>query len=119
MVTAEKKTDVRAYSQGAVVVLEVRGPLCRESLPALSEVLQREAATGVPRIVIDLSGVTLVDSAGLEWLLDEQEKARERGGDLRLARATDLFADVLRVTGLHASFEVYDSIPRAVGSYAV
>ena len=120
MVTTEEKgTRLRIYRQGAVVVFQLGGPFTAEFLQRLDEALEREIGNAVPRVVGDLAEVTLVDSAALEWLLDRQEGWRRSGGDLKLARPTELVADILRITGLDTIVEIYDSVPRAVGSYAL
>lgn len=119
MVLKEQKVSVRGYRQGAVVVLELTGPLVADSLGLIEQAIEQHVGGAVPRLVLDLGAVTVVDSAGLEWLLDTQEGMRQRGGDLKLARPQELFSEVLRITGLDSTFETYESVPQAVGSYAL
>ena len=47
--------------------------------------LEARLERGQPLIVLDLQGVALIDSAGLELLLDVQEKCQRMGGALKLA----------------------------------
>ena len=47
--------------------------------------LESRVETGQPQIVLDLQGVAVIDSAGLELLLDYQEKCQRMGGALKLA----------------------------------
>ena len=40
---------------------------------------------GQPHVVLDLQGVALIDSTGLELLLDAQEECQRMGGAMKLA----------------------------------
>jgi anti-sigma B factor antagonist len=53
-----------------------------------------------PRVVIDLSDVTFVDSAGLGALIGGIRRTRELGGDVVLACPRPSMARLLRTTGL-------------------
>jgi len=61
------------------------------------------------RVVFDLAGVNHMDSTGIGILMMCSARLKKAGGDLRLAGAQGLVADVLRVTrvdsilGLHAN----------------
>ncbi len=59
------------------------------------------------RIIIDLSGVSAIDSRHLEYLLDTHDALAKRGGGLRLVKANPLHMDIFRITGLknHLSVE--------------
>ena len=46
---------------------------------------KRGWSDGQPHVVLDLQGVAVIDSAGLELLLDAQEKCQRMGGALKLA----------------------------------
>jgi len=104
--------------QGAVHV--VSGCVCldHDSAEEARAVLDRCAAQGQPRVVFDMEAIPLVDSSGLELLLDAQEHCRSRAGALRLAAPNPLCRDILIATGVADDFEIYDDVLTAVGSYA-
>jgi anti-anti-sigma factor len=103
--------------QGAVDVLHSSAALTRDSAEQLSEALQECLAHGPPRAVLDIRQTPLIDSAGLEQLLDFQEAFEERGGALKLAAPNALCRDILAVTGVASRFEVYSDVKAAVGSF--
>ena len=109
---------VRSSRQGAVWVIAPTGAVGDELLEQLRARLAEAASSSSPRVVMDMSGTTLVNSAVLEALLYAQEDCRSRGGDLKLACLSDLLNDVFRVTGLDARFDIYPSVPAAIGSFA-
>ena len=68
-------------------------------------------------MVLDLQGVAVVDSAGLELLMDFQEKCQRMGGALKLANVGVLFREVLKATGVGARFEIFRDSGGAVRSF--
>jgi anti-anti-sigma factor len=104
--------------QGAVDVIFGATPLNRESAPQVAELLEQCLQSGQPRAVFDLEQVPLLDSAGLEALVDAQDTFAVRGGSLKLARPNALCNEILTVTGVARRFEVFADTLSAVGSFA-
>ena len=69
------------------------------------------------RVILNLSGVTYIDSGGLGTLVALYTTARNNGGSIKLANLTDRVGDVMQVTKLVTVFEVYDSEQQAVQSF--
>ena len=104
-------------SQGAVDVVMPKFALNHEHVESLRTAVAGRSLAGQPMLVIDMSQVPLIDSAGLETLLDIQQTLRESSGTLKLAGLTQLCEDILRVTGLADRFETYAETKAAVGSF--
>lgn len=86
--------------------VRVRGELDLSTSPRLAETLQREIECG-RSVVLDLSGVTFIDSTGLNTLIRALQICDATGGTL--AVNGDLPAQVSRVfeiTGLQAVLPV-------------
>jgi anti-sigma B factor antagonist len=103
---------------GAVDAVRGDVPLNQENVQALSSVIDDCCRQGQPRIVIDLERIPLIDSAGLELLLDVRDRCLQRGGLLKLAAPKALCRDILTVTGLTEQIEVLSDAVTAVGSFA-
>jgi anti-sigma B factor antagonist len=58
-----------------------------------------------PRGVIDLSGLTFLDSTGLFSLLKAWQELQDRGIALRLVRGSEVVDRMLRLSGLETEFE--------------
>ena len=69
------------------------------------------------RIVLNLSGVSYIDSGGLGTLVSLFTTAQKAGGSIKLANLTERVGDLLQVTKLLTVFEVYDSEAKALDSY--
>lgn len=103
--------------QGAVDVVRFDGSLNHENADKLVEAVESDLTEGQPMVVLDMSDVPLLDSAGLEALMDLRDWALVRGGVVKLASLSPLCADVLRVTGVSSHFQVYKDVKVAVGSF--
>lgn len=103
---------------GAVTVLRPDGPLRVDATEAIDQELKPHLAAGVPYLVMDLSETPLIDSAGLEWILNWDETCCRRGGCLRLCSVGELCQDILRITAVGASVQQFDDLTSALGSFA-
>lgn len=65
-------------------------------------------------VVLNLTGVSYVDSGGLGTLVALHSAAKASGSTLKLANPTRRVKDLLQVTKLATVFEVYDDELRAV-----
>jgi anti-sigma B factor antagonist len=69
------------------------------------------------RIVLNLAGVSYIDSGGLGTLVALYTTARNAGGSIKLANLTERVSDLLQVTKLLTVFEVFDSEKGALESF--
>ncbi len=103
--------------QGAVDVVYGDDPLNEDNAPRVQRLLDECGGHGQPRVVLDLDRVPLIDSTGLEMLLDVQEGFQRRGGTLKLAVRSPLCREILSVTGVGRHFEMFPEAASAVGSF--
>lgn len=89
----------------------------RESSDYLANAVEQCLGDGTPRIVFDMSEISLIDSAGLEKLLDLDELVESRAGVMKLAAPNPLCRDILSVSGLVDHFEIHKEVKIAVGSF--
>jgi anti-sigma B factor antagonist len=83
----------------------------------LKDKVQSLLHQGYTNLLIDLSGVSYVDSAGLGELVQTYVTAKNRGGRLRLLNPTKRLKDLLVVTKLLTVFESYDNEAAALASF--
>jgi anti-sigma B factor antagonist len=72
---------------------------------------------GNKQILVDLGGVSYVDSAGLGELVQAFVTTKNRGGSLKLVNVTKRLNDLLVVTRLVTVFETFDSEAKALASF--
>jgi anti-sigma B factor antagonist len=99
-----------------VLALEGRIVLGEES-NSLREKIKSLLGAGKKKIVLNMSNITYIDSAGLGTLVAAHHSAKTQGAGLRLSNLGAKFQEVLQVTKLLTVFEVFDSEPAAVQSF--
>jgi anti-sigma B factor antagonist len=75
-------------------------------------------AKGSSEIVLNLEGVTRIDSTGLGALLAGYTSAVNQGATIKLANLTKRFHELLCITKIVTVFDTYESVDDAVNSFA-
>jgi anti-sigma B factor antagonist len=98
------------HSAGAWTVVSVQGELDLSTSPALRAALDDGFGHGTPRIAVDLSAVSFMDSSSLGVLVACLKRAREHDGELTLIGVQGSPAKVIALTGLDAVFRIEASV---------
>ena len=100
-------------------LISVKGRIDSASVVELKNALDNSIiGGGQHNIVLNLSGVTFMSSAGLRQLLDTQKKCKSlKRGDLVLSEVPKNIKDVLDLAGLTSMFKIYTSDVEAVGDF--
>ena len=83
----------------------------------LREVIGNSLNAGKKNILLDMSGVTTIDSSGIGELVGSYTTVTNRGGKLKLLHLPAKLNELLHVTQLITVFEVYDSEADALKSF--
>ncbi|MCE3014329.1 MAG: STAS domain-containing protein [Pirellula sp.] len=103
---------------GAVDIVSGNSPLIQEHRTEFLKSIDSCIGNGQPRVILDLSGVALMDSVGLDALMDARDRCQSLGGSFVLAHPNPLCRDILRINGIDREINVYDDVVRALGSFA-
>ena len=76
----------------------------------------KEALAETPRMVLNLAGVTYIDSGGLGTLVGVYSSARGAGADIKLTGLGQRLRDVLQITKLATVFEVFNTEQEALAA---
>jgi anti-anti-sigma factor len=107
----------RATTDGARV-LHPTGDVDAYTAPDLRADLHAATGSGAPVVVVDLSDVTFIDSAGLGALVGAHRRMLEAEGRLRLVRPPRLVARAFELTGLDTVLDFYDDRDAALAAPA-
>ncbi len=72
---------------------------------------------GHKQIVLNLSKVDYIDSAGIGELVACKKRAMAKDGDVKLLMPSESVYKVLSMVALHLIFDISDSEAKAVGSF--
>ena len=104
---------------GEVPILRLKGRLeIEEGDEMLRERVNELVRAGGVKIVLDMSGVTRLDSMGLGILASKLLTARRNGGDIKLLHPPDHTTYLLEITRLSSVFEIFENEGDAVRSFA-
>jgi anti-sigma B factor antagonist len=102
-----------------VIVLELSGPLqmgveCKQLELAFDEILRENHA----RVVLDLSGLTKLDSGGLGKIVNCFSRLKNAGGSLCLTGTTGMIEGVLKLAHADRFLKCYPTVLAAAESFS-
>lgn len=106
--------DIQLENADGYVICRPVGELDAFTVSQFRQALA-ELATN-PRILIDMSGVPFVDSAGLGALIGGIRRARELGGDVAVACNRPTLTRLLHTTGFDRIVTVADTVEAAAAA---
>lgn len=105
------------HETSGVTILKLDGRIVLgEETNSLREKVKSLLGMGKKKFVLDLKGVTMMDSSGLGTLVSVHHSTTKAGGALRLCNLGSRMNEVLQVTRLLTEFEVSNSEADAVKS---
>ncbi len=107
------EVETRQADNG-VTVLAPTGRLDVAGAPALKEAITEITQHASPRIVIDMEGVSFVDSTGLGSVIAALKQVRSQQGQLRLAAPNQQARVVLELTTLDRVLPYYATVDEAL-----
>jgi anti-sigma B factor antagonist len=99
-------------------LIEIKGRLDSSTAPDLNEKLNEMMEKGKYKIVLDLSQLEFISSAGLRVLVNAQKTCRRYNrGEIVLANVPSNIYSSLDLVGFTSLFKIYDDVLSAVGSF--
>jgi anti-anti-sigma factor len=99
-------------------VVRITGRLDFTSAPEASKQFTTAIAGGHRKLIVDLSKVGFVDSAGLGSLIGGMRAARQAGGDLRIANPSEQSRMLLSLTSLDQVIKIDPTIEKALDGFS-
>ncbi|HOC42925.1 MAG TPA: STAS domain-containing protein [Thermoanaerobaculales bacterium] len=110
------KSQIRDH--GDVRIVELSGKITIGSGDVkIRELIDESLAAGKKNLVLDLAGVSTIDSSGIGEMVACYTTVTKKGGHLKLLRLSPKINDILQVTQLITVFDVFDNEDEAVSSF--
>jgi anti-sigma B factor antagonist len=104
--------------EGPVTVIEPKGKITiGEGDVLLREEITKLLSEEKKHLVLDLGGISYMDSAGVGELVSVYTSVKNRGGELKLACLTKKIKDLLQITQLMTIFDTYETTQEAVSAF--
>ena len=110
--------EIHTREEQDTFVVELEGRLDAFHAPTVRDALIRAVEQGHIKIAVDLAKVTFMDSTGLAALVAGMFRAREQGGDLRLACVREPVCVIFELTHMDTTFVLTDNVGAAIESFS-
>ncbi len=97
-------------------VLTLEGEIDLHVSPRVAQSLEAMVREKPPRVVVDLSRVTYIDSSGLAVLIEGMQNVEEYGGKFALAGLQDTVRSIFDTARLDQVFLIYPHVDAALAA---
>jgi len=108
---------VRVEAKNGLTVCHVDGEIDINSSPQIKKSFDKLISQKTPKLVINLSKVTYVDSSGLATLVEILKNMKSYGGRMRLACMSSKVKSLFEITKLEKLFEIMVDEESAVATF--
>lgn len=108
-------TEVK--NENGISTIAVSGSVDALTAADLSNVISGQISEGNVRLVLDLTRLEFMSSAGLRTLLGAVKESRSNGGDLRIASSNPGIDKVLKMSGFNNIAKVFTTSSDAISSF--
>ena len=98
---------------GDLAVVTVSGEVDLDTASQLGDHALEAVRDVAPHVVLDLTGVSFMDSTGLKVLLSIQRRAELAGGSFTVVGPSRSVRKILALTGLDQTFAIYETVDEA------
>ncbi len=104
---------------GDITIVELKGKITIGTGDLqMREAIHAVLNEGARKLVVDMSGVTTIDSSGVGELVGCYTTSTHKGAKMKLMNLPAKISDVLTVTQLITVFDVYPNEAEAIASFA-
>jgi anti-sigma B factor antagonist len=109
---------ITIHQKEGATVLEANGRITLgEGGVTLRDAIQDALQTGTKKLVLDMGGVSYMDSSGVGELTAAYTSARNKGCEVKLLHLTRRMDDLMQITKLATIFDIYSDEQQALSSF--
>src|ERR1700677_1409352 len=111
--------QITETTEQTIPVVLITGDIDLETSPQLREFLKPKSAKKTPKLLLEFSGVSYIDSSGLLTPIEYFQAVQGYGGKLALASLSPRVKNVFEIVRLEQIFSLHPDIPSALTALAV
>jgi anti-sigma B factor antagonist len=108
---------INEREQNGIAIFDLEGRIDSEGAVDLDLALQTATDEGKYKLILDLSQVRYINSAGLRTLADILTQAKAHDGDLKLVDLNPKVKRVFQIIGFDKFFATYDTLKDAIAAF--
>jgi anti-anti-sigma factor len=109
--------DIQTMEYKRCIVVKTSGRIDGSNAPQLRDALKQITDKDWYNIILDMSDVNFMASAGWWVLIDTQKTCKPKGGEIALVSVEKGIRDSLNLVGMSNYFSIFDDVTSAVGSF--
>ncbi len=110
--------EITQRVEGDVTVFLPEGRVDTQAATEMDQALQAAVSAGKTNMVVDMSGVDYISSAGLCALAAVQVRSKAEGGDMKLAALNARVTRVFRIIGFDLLMSIHDTPEAAIADFS-
>ena len=107
----------KAGDMGEIAVVRVSGVVDSETVDRFGETINDVFADGCYNIVLDIDGLTYINTAGLSIIADAFKKSSQNKRQLKILHAGESIRELLDVVRFTKIIDIYENEEEALGSF--
>ncbi len=108
---------INETSRSGILIFQTNGKLDATSAPAAEQRIAELVEGGVRQVVMDLSGLDYISSAGLRFLLTSARRLQKAEGGLVVAAPSPQANQVIQMAGFSGLIPIVDTVDAALGRF--
>ena len=109
--------EIGTTTAGPATVLNLDGYLDSFSVNYLKDSFNKLFDKGIYKVIVNLTTVGFVDSAGLGQLVSALRMCVHHNGNVVLVGTNESITDLLKITKLDTVFKIYDTVEEATEAF--
>ena len=106
--------EIDTKEKNEIRILSVKGSIDADTASEFDQSLEKQISTGRDKIILDLSRLEYISSAGLRVIMKAAKKMEITGGEMAIVGLRGVVQEVFKVSGFYSLFNIYDSEEEAV-----
>jgi len=108
---------LKTEAKNGLTVCHIEGEIDINSSPGIKKAFDKLIARKEPKLVVNFSKVTYVDSSGLATLVELLKNMRTYGGKMKLANLSPKIKSLFEITKLEKLFEIFADEEEAISKF--
>ncbi len=106
--------EITNRKEGKAVIMTIKGRMDAITAAEFDRETGNITGSGERLIIIDMSGLDYISSAGLRSILTASKRLKGEGGDIILTSLKNVVRDVFEISGFSSILPIYDSVETAL-----
>ena len=106
--------EFESTKKDQALIIKIKGRMDAVTSPELEQECNKWIEAGEKLLVIDLSELEYISSAGLRSILSAAKALKSMEGEMRFCNLTGMVQEVFSISGFSSMFPIFDSLDAAL-----